>query len=297
MTSLLQGERVPKHHPIIETVGTLDELTSQIGKVRNLLENENLVAQFILIQQKLIGLMADLVDTAKNSRVTEEDVSVLEQLIDFYEAKCEPFKTFILPGQTLLSAEIHIIRTLVRRAERSLSLCETTTIFVRQYVNRLADYFYIVARYIDSCLKEKNNLLSLTDTLDLETANQIIEIVKQKAKSMGLQVVIAIFNKEGRPISVQAMDNAFIISFDLAQKKAFTAAALQMSTEALGELVAKGADFDGLENMLEDKIVTLAGGCPIIKNHQMLGAIGVSGGSASQDAALSAYGANYLGRG
>ena len=89
------------------------------------------------------------------------------------------------------------------------------------------------------------------------------------------------------------MDDAFVVSFALAKKKAYTAAALRMPTHELGKLTAKGADFEGLANMLDEEIVTLGGGYPITINDSIIGAIGVSGGSAKSDTALAKYGA-YL---
>ena len=149
----------------------------------------------------------------------------------------------------------------------------------------------MLARYI-----EENPILNL-ETLNLEVANQVIEMVIKKAKEKGIKVVVALVKEGGRPISMQAMDEAFVISYELAIKKAFSAVALQMGTHEIAELVKQGADFEGLVSMLDEKIITLGGGYPIKVNGKVIGAIGVSGGSARQDIELAQYGAGLFGRG
>lgn len=291
-TSLLDGTRVPKDHPYIQALGTIDELTSHLGKIKSQIKEEQVVDELHYIQKRLIIVMGIVAgyDKAEVESI-EIDIENIERSIDDYESKSHEFQGFILPGKTPLSADIDIARTVARRAERLLITCKGVEGVVKRYINRLSDYLFMLARYI-----EENPILNL-ETLNLEVANQVIEMVIKKAKEKGIKVVVALVKEGGRPISMQAMDEAFVISYELAIKKAFSAVALQMGTHEIAELVKQGADFEGLVSMLDEKIITLGGGYPIKVNGKVIGAIGVSGGSASQDIELAQYGAGLFGRG
>lgn len=130
--------------------------------------------------------------------------------------------------------------------------------------------------------------------ITLELANKMIEGMKEYAVYRGAKVVMAVASKEGHPISVQAMDDAFIVSYDLAVRKAFTAVAFKMPTEALGKLTGVGGEFEGLEKMMDIKIITLGGGYPVTSHGQVIGAIGVSGGSDEDDRLIAEYGARFI---
>lgn len=285
-TTLFRGERVPKDHPIIMVLGSIDELTSHIGMVRSQMKNQEVWQELQGIQQKLIILMGAVAGYKEvEDSVDDTDITRLEANIDRYEKQSHTFTEFILPGTSPLSAEIDIARTVARRAERELAKCEHVAPIIKKYINRLSDYLFMLARYSEEYMEIKSAVL------DLDAANQMIDVVRREAAKQHLNVVIAVVSKEGRPISVQAMDDAFVISYELAIKKAFTAAALQMGTHELAQLVAQGADFEGLEGMLDEKIITLGGGYPIKVAGKVVGAIGVSGGSAGQDIELAIKGA------
>jgi ATP:cob(I)alamin adenosyltransferase len=315
-TSLYSGERVPKSDPRIEVLGSIDELTSHIGGLKVSLPNTPIAQELENIQKILIRLMGDVASTAPDTwQDKEEAIRQLEKSIDKYMDAAGGFKGFILPGANPLSAKADIARTVARRADRALAKCEGIEKEVRQYINRLADYLYSVARYIDKefakaeedmktqIVSKENDIkengvregqnMSQSAVLNLELANQVIEKVKEYAAYKGINVVIAVVSKEGNPISVQAMDDSFVISYELAIKKAFTAAALKMPTHELAQLTAKGAQFEGLENMLDAKIVTLGGGYPIKVNGTVIGAVGVSGGAATDDIDFARYGAQF----
>jgi len=301
-TGLYNGERVSKTHPRIEALGSLDELTSHIGNIRATFREGQLVNELETIQKTLILLMGEVASTTQGIWKTQsDDIAYLEKNIDNYQLKTDEFTRFILPGDNPLSAKVDIARTVTRRAERALTRCHEVDQEVKRYINRLADYLYIVARYIDHVFEETSKAKNdhaiknehNTQGLDLCIANQMIEKVKEYAAYKGINVVIAVVTKEGNPISVQTMDEAFVVSYELAIKKAYTAAALKMPTHELAKLTAKGAGFEGLEGMLDVKIITLGGGCPIKVNGMVIGAIGVSGGSAEEDIDFARYGAQF----
>lgn len=126
--------------------------------------------------------------------------------------------------------------------------------------------------------------------MTLKAANALIERVKAKAADMGVNAVIAVSDKAGRPVAVQCMDDAYIASFDIAINKTFTSASLKMSTDELSRLSQPGQPLYGIQFTNEGKIVIFGGGEPLEADGKIVGALGVSGGTAEQDTAIAAYG-------
>lgn len=126
--------------------------------------------------------------------------------------------------------------------------------------------------------------------MTLAAANALIAKVQRKAAEMGLAVVVAVADASGRPVAVQSMDGAYIASFDIALNKSFTSASLKMSTEKLGTLSRPGESLYGIQFTNGGKIVIFGGGETLEVNEKIVGAIGVSGGSAAEDTYLAAYG-------
>lgn len=126
--------------------------------------------------------------------------------------------------------------------------------------------------------------------MTLALANALIEKVKTKAADMGVNVVAAVSDSAGTPVSVQCMDGAYIASFDIAVNKAYTCASLKMSTEELGHLSQPGQELYGIQFTNNGRIVIFGGGEVLVSDGQIIGALGVSGGTAAQDTAIAAYG-------
>ncbi len=148
----------------------------------------------------------------------------------------------------------------------------------------------LIRKTVESVL---SSCVSVQD-MNLKLANALIQRVQEKAREMGVPVVVAVSDKAGRPVAVQCMDGAYIGSFDVALNKTFTCAAFKMSTEALGKLAQPGESLYGIQYTNEGKIVIFGGGEPLMTEGRMIGALGVSGGSAEQDTALAAYGKDIL---
>jgi len=156
-TSLLAGERVYKDCITLQTVGEVDDLNSKLGEVvANLWEDEP--AGFLKkIQQDLFKVGAELAALqtaveAKIKKVGEEEVSELEQMIDSYSEQLPPLTNFILPGGNLAAANLHSARVSCRRAERALvSLGKDKEIRadLYKYLNRLSDYLFVTARWVN----------------------------------------------------------------------------------------------------------------------------------------------------
>ena len=126
--------------------------------------------------------------------------------------------------------------------------------------------------------------------MTLALAKSLIEKIENKAKEIGLAVVIAVSDQAGRITAVHSMDGAFIASYDIAVNKTYTSAALKMSTADLANMAQPGQPLYGIQHTNEGKIVIFGGGEPLEVEGKIIGALGVSGGTAEQDIMLASYG-------
>ena len=126
--------------------------------------------------------------------------------------------------------------------------------------------------------------------MTLRLALKLIEKIEVRAEEWNMRVVTAVSEAGGRPVAVHCMDGAYIGSFDVALNKAYTSIAFQMSTEKLGRLSQPGESLYGIQFTNQGKIVIFGGGEPLEHNGRIIGALGVSGGTARQDTELAAYG-------
>jgi cob(I)alamin adenosyltransferase len=156
-TSLIGGTKVPKNDIRIETYGTVDELNSWIGFINDSLHDEECKNDLKEIQDRLFTIGSSLAtDAEKEPKMKlpdlhESDVRFLESRIDQMTAKLPLMKSFILPGGHATVSAIHIVRCVCRRAERLCVNMQQNDLFVDekivQYLNRLSDYLFTLARY------------------------------------------------------------------------------------------------------------------------------------------------------
>lgn len=130
--------------------------------------------------------------------------------------------------------------------------------------------------------------------MTLDVARKLIRKVEDKAAEMGLSVVVAVSNRAARPVAVECMDDSYIVSYDVAVKKAFTVVAIKMSTKELKPLCQPGAPLYGIELTNDGQIVIFGGGVPLKVGGQVIGGLGVSGGTEEQDTYLAEYGATVF---
>ena len=162
-TSLIGGTRLPKHHVRIEAYGSVDELNSHIGLLRDVVEEESKTKLLIGIQDRLFTIGSHLASDPVKSKmklpaISDEDVTVLEKGIDEMEAQLEPTKSFVLPGGHVYVSYCHIARCVCRRAERAvlrLSENEKVDAIHVRYLNRLSDFLFVLSRHLTSKLKAK----------------------------------------------------------------------------------------------------------------------------------------------
>lgn len=158
MTSLGNGERVPKHDLRVEAYGAVDEANAALGLARLHTAGTDLDAMLSRIQNDLFDLGADLSTPEDEEesrrrpalRVTQVQVDRLEAEIDAMNARLAPLTSFILPGGSPAAAYLHLARTIVRRAERlvtALQDAERINPAALAYINRLSDHLFVAARH------------------------------------------------------------------------------------------------------------------------------------------------------
>ena len=164
-TSLIYGSRVAKNNPLVEAYGTCDEANSMIGLALSYLQNEffeekeQILKAFHQIQTTLFHVGAELA-TPKGKEVKWKlegnEVLKLEAWIDEWDAALPALTNFILPGGHPAGAALHVSRTIVRRAERAaVEIGEEVTPEVLAYLNRLSDFLFVVSRFINLRLGQK----------------------------------------------------------------------------------------------------------------------------------------------
>lgn len=118
-----------------------------------------------------------------------------------------------------------------------------------------------------------------------DTALRMIKAAEEKANELGVPMVIAVVDRGGNLIAQVRQDDALLASIDLALNKAYTAVAVKVSTETLGELAQPGESLYGIQTDKNGRFVIFGGGLPVAHNDVVIGGIGVSGGSVEQDIA------------
>jgi len=153
-TSLIGGKRVSKTNVRIEAYGTVDELNSIIGLVRDASDEKSADQTLINIQHRLFTIGSELA-SAPDSKMEipllkNSDIEELENEMDRMEAELPELQNFILPGGDLAASQAHVARTVCRRAERrsvELHQIEPVDELIITYLNRLSDYFFVLARF------------------------------------------------------------------------------------------------------------------------------------------------------
>ncbi len=329
MTTLKSATQISKADDRIAALGTIDELTAQMGLAKAYIssmrtaDSATCVEHFDRVQTTLMTVMAGIADPRNKAyEVSAEETGFLEHIIDLVEDSFPRERRFIVPGYCELSARLDVARTICRRAERELVIMDrkyAAHASAKAYLNRLSDYLYMLARRADhdEMLRREGKVVStasslagasVTDavvdevlrrvgalgTLDLKKAETLIREIEAYAATIGKKAVIAVCNAQGNPIAVHVMDDAFLVSYDVALKKAYTAVSVKMSTMELSALVQPGQTFYGLQNV--DKMLVFGGGVPLKVGDRIVGGLGISGGTGEEDHALCEYGLQVFAR-
>lgn len=315
-TSLFDGTRVEKSDLRVDTYGTFDECCAQVSVAQKLAKDSETIEHLEWVQHKLFQLNAEIATKqdmakleAKSTLVGESDIHQMEAWIDQYTKRLPELHSFILPGQTLSAAQLHVARAVCRRGERLLTeLSKSVDIReeVRKFVNRLSDCLYIFARMEDQCETEKqliNEILrryleqsgSQIEASNLDKNYAIFQACEAQASKLGVPVSMALVDKAGHLFSFYRMAGALLVSENLAQKKAYSAVAMKTDTHKLSELVQPAADLYQLEALTDGQIVTFGGGY-VIRDAagEVIGGLGISGGAVVEDMAIAQKGLEKL---
>ena len=157
-TSLIGGTRVSKNHKRIDAYGTVDELNSWIGLLRDQAIASGHITLLLTIQDRLFIIGSQLAADPETSRMKlpellEEDVLLLENAMDEMESTLPEMRHFVLPGGNQIVSYCHLARTVCRRAERCVVyLAETdhVSLLILKYLNRLSDYLFVLSRKLSA---------------------------------------------------------------------------------------------------------------------------------------------------
>ena len=384
MTDLSHTKNVSKSDDRICLMGSVEELMSHIGLVRVLVDDVDVVRMLEKISETLKKIIDGVSDPYNREfKVSEDRTELLEEEIGRMKEIFSGEKLPILPGDSRVAAEVDVTRAVARRAERELALVSVkfgSDTGAKKYMNRLSDYFYVLARYVDVAkIKEKkaeaaesvqgavrsenagteiventvnvatnasvanaggqdpqlaqkndvqafnvqdktvtttaggNTAMAQNDSMaantamiqevlkrmgiqgriTLDAAKRLIEKIEQEALRRNKPSVIAVCTPDGNPVAVHVMDGSFLVSFDMAVKKAYTSVAVKMSTMELSRLTQPGQTFYGLGKM-SDNIVIFGGGVPLKVGDTIIGGLGISGGTGEEDNSLAEYGLQVL---
>ena len=331
-TNLVHTKNVSKSDDRIQLVGTIDELSSHLGLIKTMMSEADDIRFIENIQRTLNAVCSGVADPFNREFRTEDDrTGQLEEEISRLEGLFHcPEEENILPGSSRLSAELDIARAVARRAERDLAAVSVkfgADNGAKKYMNRLSDYLYVMARYMETTeqpvqkkeeitpfggkeaepvaavqtpmtdeavIQEVLKRMGIQGRITLDGAKRLIDKIEQEAKRRGKNAVIAVCGPDGNPVAVHVMDGAFLVSFDVATKKAYTAVAVRMSTKELAVLAQPGGTFFGVDKMDNGKIVISGGGVPLKVGDTIIGGLGISGGTGEEDHSLAEYGLSIL---
>lgn len=299
-TGLFGGSRISKNSLKVDTYGSVDESAAFIGAARALIKDKKINDILYAIQEKFLVIGAYLASDSKGipklkEKIEISDIEKLEKYIDEYSKGLLPLYKFIIPGENIESAALHVARTVVRRSERkivALKEKDEVTPEILKYVNRVSDILFVLSRVVEDNAavkfisqtlmkkleryeQENNKKLSLKD------AKKIVAAGEKKAEEMGKDFVFAVVNADGNLILEQKMDDALLASVDIALKKAYTAAALKIETSELAKLVQPNGSLYGLQT--DPRYIVFGGGVLLRKDGEIIGAVGVNGGTVEED--------------
>ena len=313
-TSLFDGVRVKKSSLRVNAYGTLDELNAHISVAEKVAVNCAIKAILKNLQYKLFYCAAEIATAdveklkEKSVIINDNDIKELEHIIDSYAKILPKVDSFILPGRFIAGAELHVARTVCRRAERLLNeMLEETKIrdTILIFMNRLSDCLYMLARMEDMEIElndavsevmkryeqATNKTLSKKDYMfDFDKVEKVIKACINKADELKVPVVIALVDDAGKTVAFYKMQDSLLVSTDLAHKKAYTAVAMKEATHNLQTITQPGQDLYQLEAICNGQIVTFGGGLPLYSSGNLVGGLGVSGGTVEEDIIIASAG-------
>lgn len=317
-TGLFGGSRTLKNDLRVDAYGTMDEAESQIGFARSIISDEKIKEILLHTQERMFILQAELASDERGVKrlenlICEDDITTLEETIDYYLDLIGEQFSFVRPGENPSSAALHVARTVVRRAERRIIDLDQAMGCVRpvvlKFVNRLSDLLYVLARVEDYYkltddirelarqILEKRQAGPETDDPGavsiLLLAKRMAQASRVKAHELGVKICFSAVDTGGNLVYFERQEDSLLVSIDVSQRKAYTANALKMPTSELAELTVEGGPLYDLQ-ISDGGLVVFGGGYPVEVDGKIIGAIGVSGGTAEEDMQIALAGLSVL---
>ena len=263
----------------------IDEAINLIKKLDKFIDNQDFSNILKELSKKFL-LIKDKKNVSFETKNIENCILKYSNILSLNDE----YKTPEENEEVLIAYLLYIIIKKIQRRFLLLSKSRRIKLELINYINKSRDFLHIVykfiqekvmVKYVMELVSEKLSSIDMDNNLSLEKARKIIRAGEKKAKEMNIAAVFAVVNPEGNLIIEERMDNAILVSIEVAYKKAYTAAALKLNTEDLTALVQPGAMFYGLQS--DPKYIVFGGGMLLKVDGKIVGAVGVSGGSAQED--------------
>ena len=263
----------------------IDEAINLIKKLDKFIDNQDFSNILKELSKKFL-LIKDKKNVSFETKNIENCILKYSNILSLNNE----YKTPEENEEVLIAYLLYIIIKKIQRRFLLLSKSRGIRLELINYISKSRDFFHIVykfiqekvmVKYVIELVSEKLSSIDMDSNLSLEKARKIIRAGERKAKEMNIAAVFAVVNPEGNLIIEERMDNAILVSIEVAYKKAYTAAALKLNTEDLTALVQPGAMFYGLQS--DPKYIVFGGGMLLKVDGKIVGAVGVSGGSAQED--------------
>ncbi|RRD36860.1 DhaG protein [Fusobacterium nucleatum] len=263
----------------------IDEAINLIKKLDKFIDNQDFSNILKELSKKFL-LIKDKKNVSFETKNIENCILKYSNILSLNDE----YKTPEENEEVLIAYLLYIIIKKIQRRFLLLSKSRGIRLELINYISKSRDFFHIVykfiqekvmVKYVIELVSEKLSSIDMDSNLSLEKARKIIRAGERKAKEMNIAAVFAVVNPEGNLIIEERMDNAILVSVEVAYKKAYTAAALKLNTEDLTALVQPGAMFYGLQS--DPKYIVFGGGMLLKVDGKIVGAVGVSGGSAQED--------------
>ena len=263
----------------------IDEAINLIKKLDKFIDNQDFSNILKELSKKFL-LIKDKKNVSFETKNIENCILKYSNILSLNDE----YKTPEENEEVLIAYLLYIIIKKIQRRFLLLSKSRRIKLELINYINKSRDFLHIIykfiqekvmVKYVIELVSEKLSSIDMDSNLSLEKARKIIRAGERKAKEMNIAAVFAIVNPEGNLIIEERMDNAILVSIEVAYKKAYTAAALKLNTEVLTALVQPGAMFYGLQS--DPKYIVFGGGMLLKVDGNIVGAVGVSGGSAQED--------------
>lgn len=314
-TGLYGGSRVDKDSLNVDVYGTIDEAISVLGFAYSQVETTEIKEYISHIQKRMFQAGAEFASDQRGiemlkDKISDADIKYLEDIIDRETELNGPMREFVIPGVNPSSAALHVARTVVRRAERRITTMAREVPVrdeLRKYINRLSDACFAMARIEETMAQEaeiaeiKEQVKKIVeesfgrkgefgmDIMSLDNLKKMAGYIEEKANEIGVPMVFTVVDEGGNLVYFQRMPGSLLISIKVSQDKAYTAVSLKCPTAALADVTKPGDSLWSLHNSGDGRIVCFGGGYPIEVDGKVIGAIGVSGGTAEEDMSVATY--------